>query len=58
MRSSKISFAPGLPPHAAGSFEADTQTAGSCTLLVQQALPVLLFAAGGTDGGQQQQEDR
>lgn len=28
----------------AGHYEADTQTAGSCTLMVQQALPCLLFA--------------
>ncbi len=29
---------------AVGSYEADAQTAGSCTLMVQQALPCLLFA--------------
>lgn len=39
------SFEPGPRPVSAGSFTADTKTAGSCTLMVQQSLPVLLFAA-------------
>jgi RNA 3'-terminal phosphate cyclase (ATP) len=35
-----------LRPHylKAGSYEADTQTAGSCTLLAQAALPCAVFA--------------
>ena len=31
-------------PCACGGYEADTRTAGSCTLMVQVALPCLLFA--------------
>ena len=27
-----------------GDYEADTRTAGSCTLMVQQALPCLLYS--------------
>jgi RNA 3'-terminal phosphate cyclase (ATP) len=42
IRSTAINFTPG--PTAAGSYTADTKTAGSCTLMVQQALPCLLFA--------------
>lgn len=41
--STQIDFRP-RGPCACGSYEADTQTAGSCTLMVQVALPCLLFA--------------
>uniref|UniRef100_A0A383VKH4 Uncharacterized protein n=1 Tax=Tetradesmus obliquus TaxID=3088 RepID=A0A383VKH4_TETOB len=42
VRSTAINFTPGRT--AAGTYTADTHTAGSCTLMVQQALPCLLFA--------------
>ncbi|KAF8065648.1 hypothetical protein HT031_003249 [Scenedesmus sp. PABB004] len=44
-RSTAIALTPGAGGAAAGAYVADTHTAGSCTLLVQQALPVLLFAS-------------
>ena len=34
---------------AGGEFEADTRTAGSCTLMLQAALPCLLLATPGTE---------
>lgn len=43
------SFSPGLARPVAGSYDADTKTAGSCTLLVQQALPVLMCAHAAVD---------
>lgn len=48
VRSQAISFVPG--PLMAGSYLADTHTAGSCTLMVQQALPCLLFAEAAAAG--------
>lgn len=42
IRSTEISFTPGTT--AAGAYTADTKTAGSCTLMVQQALPCLMLA--------------
>jgi RNA 3'-terminal phosphate cyclase (ATP) len=52
-RSTAVRFAPGPArgPVAGEGYEADTGTAGSCTLLVQQALPLLLFATRGGNGG-------
>jgi RNA 3'-terminal phosphate cyclase (ATP) len=53
VRSSEISLTPG--PLACGAYLADTGTAGSCTLMLQQALPCMVFAAppaaGSGDGG-------
>ena len=48
-RSTAVRFAPGGrggagSPVAGEAYEADTGTAGSCTLLAQQALPLLLLA--------------
>lgn len=43
VRSSHITLAPSRL--LCGHFLADTGTAGSCTLMVQQALPCMLFAA-------------
>lgn len=40
--SSCITLRPGLP--RAGSYTADTRTAGSCSLMVQASLPVCMFA--------------
>ncbi|KAG2424630.1 hypothetical protein HXX76_014355 [Chlamydomonas incerta] len=40
--SSRIVLTPGAP--TAGSYVADTKTAGSCTLMVQAAMPVCVFA--------------
>ncbi|KAI8466238.1 MAG: RNA 3'-terminal phosphate cyclase [Monoraphidium minutum] len=42
-RSAQIALAPGRL--FAGRYAADTGTAGSCTLMAQQALPCMLFAA-------------
>jgi RNA 3'-terminal phosphate cyclase (ATP) len=53
-RSTAVQFRPAAAkgrPLAGGAYKADTGTAGSCTLLVQQALPLLLFAAADGDGG-------
>jgi len=54
--SNELLFAAG--PLRGGSFEADTKTAGAITLLIQAALPAMLFAPapchcvlkGGTNG--------
>jgi RNA 3'-terminal phosphate cyclase (ATP) len=45
--STSITFVPG--PLRAGSFVADTETAGSTMLLSQVALPCMLFADGPVD---------
>jgi RNA 3'-terminal phosphate cyclase (ATP) len=50
VRSTTVSLDPGAL--VAGSYAADTGTAGSCTLLVQQALPCMLFAGAAAGGGQ------
>jgi RNA 3'-terminal phosphate cyclase (ATP) len=42
VRSSEVALTPG--PLTCGAYLADTGTAGSCTLMVQQALPCMLFA--------------
>ncbi|GBF96202.1 hypothetical protein Rsub_08747 [Raphidocelis subcapitata] len=47
-RSSQITVAPGRL--AVGDYLADTGTAGSCTLMVQQALPCMMFAAAAAAG--------
>ena len=47
--SSEVRLVPGMRGMpAGGAFEADTRTAGSCTLMLQAALPCLLLAAPGT----------
>lgn len=48
VNSTAVTLRPG--PLRSGSFVADTQTAGSCTLMLQAALPCLLFAAPQPDG--------
>jgi len=48
--SSRASLAPGGPLRA-GSYLADTATAGSCMLLAQCALPCALFASGAPGAG-------
>ena len=48
--SSEVRLVPGVRGMpAGGTFEADTRTAGSCTLMLQAALPCLLLAAPGTE---------
>lgn len=49
--SQEILFTPGKPPrdlNSPKSYEADVKTAGSCSLLLQVSLPVLLFAPSTT----------
>jgi len=49
--SQEILFTPGEPPpdsDSPKSYEADVKTAGSCSLLLQVSLPVLLFASSPT----------
>lgn len=48
VNSTAVTLRPG--PLRSGTFVADTQTAGSCTLMLQAALPCLLFAAPQPDG--------
>lgn len=48
--SSEVRLVPGVRGMpAGGEFEADTRTAGSCTLMLQAALPCLLLATPGTE---------
>jgi RNA 3'-terminal phosphate cyclase (ATP) len=46
--SQEILFTPGQPAHESSSYEADVKTAGSCSLMLQVSLPVLLFASTAT----------
>lgn len=47
--SQEILLTPGQTPNSLRSYEADVKTAGSCSLILQASLPVLLFAPGDTE---------